>query len=65
MLPRLIISAAHDIKNKASTDSNAQHRIMVVDDEQVIARLFTIALQDNGFVLDIFVCIGKLQSWHL
>jgi CheY-like chemotaxis protein len=51
---KLIISAAHDIKNKASTGSNAQHRIMMVDDEQDIARLFTIALQDNGFVVDVF-----------
>jgi CheY-like chemotaxis protein len=51
---KLIISAVHDIKNKASTGSNAQHRIMMVDDEQDIARLFTIALQDNGFVVDVF-----------
>ena len=51
---KLIISAAHDIKNKASTGSNTQHRIMIVDDEQEIARLFTIALQDNGFVVDVF-----------
>ena len=51
---KLIISAVHDIKNNASTGSNAQHRIMVVDDEQEIARLFTIALQDNGFVVDVF-----------
>jgi len=51
---KLIISAAHEIKNKASTGSNAQHRIMIVDDEQVIARLFTIALQDNGFIVDVF-----------
>jgi CheY-like chemotaxis protein len=50
----LIISAAHDIKNKAHTGSNAQHRIMIVDDEQEIARLFTIVLQDNGFVADVF-----------
>ncbi len=50
----LIISAAHGIKNKASTGCNAQHRIMVVDDEQEIARLFAITLQDNGFVVDIF-----------
>jgi CheY-like chemotaxis protein len=51
---KLIISAVHDIKNKASTGSNAQHRIMMVDDEQDIARLFTIALQDNGFIVDVF-----------
>ena len=50
----LIISAAHDIKNKASTGSASQHRIMLVDDEQDIARLLTIALQDNGFVVDAF-----------
>lgn len=50
----LIISAVHDIKNKASTGSNTQHRIMIVEDEQDIARLFTIALQDNGFVVDVF-----------
>ncbi|MFL6360731.1 MAG: response regulator [Nitrososphaeraceae archaeon] len=51
---KLIISAVHDIKNKARTGSNTQHRIMMVDDEQDIARLFTIALQDNGFVVDVF-----------
>jgi CheY-like chemotaxis protein len=51
---KLIISAAHDIKNKTRTGSNAQHRIMIVDDEQDIARLFNIALQDNGFVVDVF-----------
>ncbi|MFL6339882.1 MAG: response regulator [Nitrososphaeraceae archaeon] len=51
---KLIISASHDLKNKARTGSNAQHRIMVVDDEQDIARLFTIALQDNGFIVDVF-----------
>src|SRR5919202_1964604 len=51
---KLIISAVHDIKNNASTGSNAQHRIMIVEDEQDIARLFTIALQDNGFVVDVF-----------
>ena len=50
----LIISAAHDIKNKASTGSASQHTIMLVDDEQDIARLLTIALQDNGFVVDAF-----------
>jgi CheY-like chemotaxis protein len=51
---KLIISAAHDIKNKAGTGSNVQHRILIVEDEQDIARLFTIALQDNGFVVDVF-----------
>ena len=50
----LIISAAHGIKNKASAGSNTQHRIMIVDDNQEIARLFAITLQDNGFVVDIF-----------
>src|ERR1051326_7958885 len=41
----LIISAAHAIKNKSSAFSNTQHRIMIVDDEQEIARLFAITLQ--------------------
>ncbi|HYY49803.1 MAG TPA: response regulator [Nitrososphaeraceae archaeon] len=50
----LIISAAHAIKNKASAGSNTQHRIMIVDDEQEIARLFAITLQDNGFAVDVF-----------
>ncbi|MFL6430751.1 MAG: response regulator [Nitrososphaeraceae archaeon] len=51
---KLIVSAVHDIKNKTRKGSNAQHRIMIVEDEQDIARLFTIALQDNGFIVDIF-----------
>ena len=50
----LIISAAHAIKNRASTGSNTQHRIMIVDDEQEIARLFAITLQDSGFIVDVF-----------
>ena len=36
------------------TDTNAQHRIMIVDDEQDIASLFAMTLQDNGFVVDVF-----------
>jgi CheY-like chemotaxis protein len=51
---KLIISAAYEIKNKTRKGSNAQHRIMIVEDEQDIARLFTIALQDNGFIVDVF-----------
>jgi CheY-like chemotaxis protein len=50
----LIISAAHAIKKNASTGSNTQHRIMIVDDEQEIARLFALTLQDNGFIVDVF-----------
>jgi CheY-like chemotaxis protein len=50
----LIISAAHALKNKSSACSNTQHRIMIVDDEQEIARLFAITLQDNGFAVDLF-----------
>ncbi len=35
-------------------DSNTQHRIMIVEDDQDIARLFAITLEDNGFVVDAF-----------
>ena len=37
-----------------NTRSNSQNRIMIVDDEQDIARLFAISLEDNGFVVDVF-----------
>jgi CheY-like chemotaxis protein len=33
---------------------NSQYRIMVVDDEHDIARLFAIGLESNGFVVDVF-----------
>jgi CheY-like chemotaxis protein len=38
----------------ANTYSNSQNRIMIVDDEQDIARLFAISLERNGFVVDVF-----------
>jgi CheY-like chemotaxis protein len=38
----------------ANTSFNCQSRIMIVDDEQDIARLFAIALKDNGFIVDVF-----------
>ena len=38
----------------SSKASNSQHKIMIVDDNQDIARLFAITLQDNGFVVDVF-----------
>ena len=39
----------------ANTDSNCQTtRIMIVDDEYDIARLFAIGLERNGFVVDVF-----------
>ena len=37
-----------------NTSSNSQNRIMIVDDEQDIARLFAISLERNGFVVDVF-----------
>ena len=37
-----------------NTISNSQNRIMIVDDEQDIARLFAISLERNGFVVDVF-----------
>src|SRR5437016_10434704 len=37
-----------------NTISNSQSRIMIVDDEQDIARLFAISLEQNGFVVDVF-----------
>ena len=33
---------------------DSQHKIMIVDDNQDIARLFALTLQDNGFVVDVF-----------
>jgi DNA-binding response OmpR family regulator len=38
----------------SSTDSNTQHRIMIVEDDQDIAQIFTITLEDNGFAVDVF-----------
>jgi CheY-like chemotaxis protein len=38
----------------ANTSSNCQNRIMIVDDEQDIARLFAVSLERNGFVVDVF-----------
>jgi CheY-like chemotaxis protein len=41
--------------NLTSTDKDSNSgRIMIVDDEQDIARLFAMILQDNGFVVDVF-----------
>src|SRR5919198_806641 len=37
-----------------NTISDSQNRIMVVDDEQDVARLFAISLERNGFVVDVF-----------
>ena len=45
-----VLSSATD---NSQTD-NSQHRIMVVDDEHDIARLFAIGLESNGFVVDVF-----------
>ena len=38
----------------SSKAPDSQHKIMIVDDNQDIARLFALALQDNGFVVDVF-----------
>jgi CheY-like chemotaxis protein len=38
----------------SSKASDSQHKIMIVDDNQDIARLFAITLQDNGFAVDVF-----------
>jgi CheY-like chemotaxis protein len=38
----------------SSKASDSQHKIMIVDDNQEIARLFAITLQDNGFVVNVF-----------
>ncbi|MFL6355097.1 MAG: response regulator [Nitrososphaeraceae archaeon] len=38
----------------ANTRSNSQNRIMIVDDEHDIARLFATSLERNGFVVDVF-----------
>ena len=37
-----------------NTASNSQSRIMIVDDEQEIARLFGISLERSGFIIDVF-----------
>ena len=37
-----------------NTSSSSQNRIMIVDDEHDIAKLFAITLEDNGFVVDVF-----------
>lgn len=37
-----------------NTRSSSHNRIMIVDDEQDIASLFAICLEDNGFVVDVF-----------
>jgi CheY-like chemotaxis protein len=37
-----------------NTASNSQCRIMIVDDEQEIARLFGISLERSGFIIDVF-----------
>ena len=37
-----------------SRGSNTQHRIMIVEDDQDIAQIFAITLQDNGFAVDVF-----------
>ena len=42
----------NDVLRNATT--NCQHRIMIVDDEQDIARLFAIGLEHSGFVVDVF-----------
>jgi CheY-like chemotaxis protein len=38
----------------ANTRSNSQNRIMIVDDEHDIARLFATSLERDGFVVDVF-----------
>jgi CheY-like chemotaxis protein len=38
----------------ANTNFNSQNRIMIVDDEQDIARLFATSLERNGFIVDVF-----------
>jgi len=38
----------------SSKAPDSQHKIMIVDDNQDIARLFALTLQDNGFVVDVF-----------
>jgi CheY-like chemotaxis protein len=44
-----------DANLTSSTGKNSNSgRIMIVDDEHEIARLFAIILQDNGFVVDVF-----------
>jgi CheY-like chemotaxis protein len=38
----------------ANISTNPQNRIMIVDDEQDIARLFAVSLERNGFIVDVF-----------
>ena len=42
-----------NLRSSTGKKSNSW-RIMIVDDEHEIARLFAIILQDNGFVVDVF-----------
>src|SRR6478672_6525257 len=45
--------------------SNSQNRIMIVEDEQDIARLFEIALVQNGFNVDVFIDpLSALSSYR-
>jgi CheY-like chemotaxis protein len=43
---------SNDVLSNAT--ANSQHRIMVVDDEHDIARLFAISLEQSGFIVDVF-----------
>lgn len=55
--PKKTSRNSHNYNNDvlANTDSNCQTtRIMIVDDEYDIARLFAIGLERNGFVVDVF-----------
>jgi two-component system, OmpR family, response regulator ChvI len=42
------------LANTNTNSSNSQTRIMIVDDEHDIARLFAIGLERNGFAVDMF-----------
>ena len=42
------------LANATNSNDYCQRRIMIVEDDQDIARLFAISLQDNGFAVDVF-----------
>jgi CheY-like chemotaxis protein len=48
-------SSNSDDDTLTNIDANSQNpRILIVDDEQDVARLFSVSLERNGFVVDVF-----------
>lgn len=48
-------SSNYDNDTLTNIDANSQNpKILIVDDEQDVARLFSVSLERNGFVVDVF-----------